>query len=199
MITFPQGDGRARVYLCPGMEDPQRFAGRDGTERFLLASAVRSIPNRDAWAEATPAGPARTYPGDDTWTDQPFTDGVVLIGDAAGHNNPLIGQGLSLALCDVRCLSDRLVNDNWDAEQFASYGTERAARLLKMQFVAQLEAVRYTTFGAEGQRLREDLARRQRGDPSLWAPGIAQIAGPDHLPAEAHTEEFRRRYLGGLA
>jgi 2-polyprenyl-6-methoxyphenol hydroxylase-like FAD-dependent oxidoreductase len=60
MITFVQGGGRARLYLCWASEEPQRFAGPDGTVAFLEASAVASVPHRDAWLEATPAGPIRT-------------------------------------------------------------------------------------------------------------------------------------------
>ena len=59
---------------------------------------------------ATPAGPCATYPGDDTWTDAPFADGVVLIGDAAGYNDPIIGQGLSIAMRDARIVRDLILD-----------------------------------------------------------------------------------------
>ena len=36
----------------------------------------------------------------------PFVPGVVLIGDAAGHDDPIIGQGLSIAYRDVRIVRD---------------------------------------------------------------------------------------------
>ena len=39
----------------------------------------------------------RNLPGDDTWTAQPFAEGVVLIGDAAGYNDPIAAQGLSIS------------------------------------------------------------------------------------------------------
>ena len=42
----------------------------------------------------------------DTWTDSPCAPGVVLLGDAAGWNDPIIGQGLSIALRDVRMVAD---------------------------------------------------------------------------------------------
>lgn len=85
IVVFPQGDRRARVYLCPGLEDGQRFAGPDGAQRFLRTCAAIARPRDEAWTHAVAAGPCRTYPGDDTWTDRPFAAGVVLIGDAAGH------------------------------------------------------------------------------------------------------------------
>lgn len=200
MITFVQGDGRARLYLCWDGEVPQRFAGRDGTAAFVQASAVASVPHRDVWLEATPAGPVRTYPGDDTWTEQPFADGVVLLGDAGGHCNPLIGQGLALALRDVRALSEQLLDsDDWDVPMLASYGLERAERLRRMRFVAHLEATANLTFGQPGRALREAIERRQQQDPLFLAPVLAEYTGPDDMPPEATTPYFARAYLGSAS
>jgi menaquinone-9 beta-reductase len=197
MITFVQGGGRARLYLCWGSDDPQRFAGPDGTTTFVTASAVASVPHRGSWLEATPAGPVRTYPGDDTWTEHPFTDGVVLLGDAGGHCNPLIGQGLALALRDVRALSERLLDsDRWDGPMLASYGLERAERLRRMRFVAHLEATANLTFGQPGRALRDAIDQRQQQDPLFLAPVLAQYIGPDALLPEACTPDFARAYLG---
>lgn len=82
------------------------------------------------WAEAVPAGPCRTFAADDTWTDQPYTDGVVLIGDAGGYNNPLIGQGLSLALRDARAVAEILLDGPAGApgpDALAQYGADEAS------------------------------------------------------------------------
>jgi 2-polyprenyl-6-methoxyphenol hydroxylase-like FAD-dependent oxidoreductase len=92
-LLFHQGHGRARAYLCSGLSGQHRFFGPEGTQRFLAACNMSCYPWGPSVAKAIPAGPCATYPGDDTWTDTPFTDGVVLIGDAAGHNDPIIGQG----------------------------------------------------------------------------------------------------------
>ena len=59
---------------------------------------------------ATPAGPCATYPGDDTWSAEPYADGAVLIGDAAGHNDPIIGQGLSISMRDARTVRDLVLD-----------------------------------------------------------------------------------------
>jgi menaquinone-9 beta-reductase len=197
MVTFPQGAGRARVYLCPRTEDPQRYAGAAGTERFLTASCFDAVPNGHLWAQATPSGPCRTFTAEDTWTARPFAEGVVLIGDAAGYNNPLIGQGLALALRDVRSVSEQLLSSrNWKVGTFLAYGTERAERLRRMRCVAQLYATVSTTFGPEGRRLRRDLQKRQRDDPDLLAPTLAIFTGPDHVDPQICTEAYRRHYLG---
>ena len=59
-------------------------------------------------AAARPVGPCQGYPNADTWIDRPMAPGVVLVGDAAGHNDPVIGQGLAIALRDVRLVGDAL-------------------------------------------------------------------------------------------
>lgn len=200
MITFVQGGGQARLYLCWDSEAPRRFSGPGAIAAFLQASAVGSVPERDAWLAARPAGPIRSYPGDDSWAEQPFTDGVVLVGDAGGHGNPLIGQGLALALRDVRSLSSRMLDsDRWDAAMLAGFGIERAERLRKMRFVANLEATANLTFGQGGRALRAAIEQRQQQDPVFAAPVLAQFTGPDALPVEACTPDFARAYLASAA
>ena len=100
-LLFHQGNGRARAYLCVGDSAQKAFAGPDGTRRFLERWNDSAYPWGKDVAAGTPAGPCSTYPGDDTWTAEPFADGVLLIGDAAGHNDPIIGQGLSIAMRDA--------------------------------------------------------------------------------------------------
>ena len=94
--------GAARSYICSGLSSQHRFSGPEGTKHFLEACAVDSYPWSAQVVAATPAGPSATYPGDDTWTPEPFVDRVVLIGDAAGHNDPVVGQGLSIGMRDAR-------------------------------------------------------------------------------------------------
>ena len=152
------------------------------------------MPDGKQWAEAVPAGPCRTFPADDTWTDRPFVDGVVLVGDAAGYNNPLIGQGLALALRDVHDISGPLLDSKtWDASAFVRYGAERAERLRRVRAIAQLHATAWTTFGEEGRQLRRDLRKRVADDPSLSAVTRAISTGPDELDPQVCTEAFRRR------
>jgi menaquinone-9 beta-reductase len=121
----------------------------------------------------------------------------VLLGDAGGHCNPLIGQGLALAFRDVRALGERLLDsDRWDATMLSSYGVERAERLRRMRFVAHLEATANLTFGQPGRALRDAIAQRQQRDPLFLAPVLAEYTGPDRLPPEACTPDFALAYLG---
>jgi menaquinone-9 beta-reductase len=197
MVTFPQGGGRARIYLAFGTEHPQRFAGTAGVRRFLATAALDAVPKSEAWAEATAVGPCRTFPADDTWTDHPFTEGIVLIGDAAGHTNPLIGQGLGLALRDVRALRELLREDpSSGSRALADYGTRRSERMRRVRFLAQLHAHVWVTFGASGRALRRRVAERGQDDPSLRVALMGIFTGPDRLDPQVFTEGFRRRYLG---
>jgi menaquinone-9 beta-reductase len=46
---------------------------------------------------------------------------VVLVGDAAGHNDPIIGQGLSIALRDVRLVGEAILAGGRDQAAFRHY------------------------------------------------------------------------------
>ena len=74
----------------------------------------------------------------DSWTDTPAVDGAVLIGDAAGFSNPLIGQGSVVAMRDVRRVSDATAgDDDWSAAAFAPYTAERAERMRRLRFCVE--------------------------------------------------------------
>ncbi|MGH2758466.1 MAG: FAD-dependent oxidoreductase [Actinomycetota bacterium] len=180
VFAFVQGEGRARVYLSPPPGDVQRFAGPDGPEWFIRDMSLSFFPFRDALLEARAAGPCATYPGDDTWTDRPFADGVVLIGDAAGHNNPLIGQGLSLAMRDVRSINEILSDEgSWTPSGFEEYGRARNERMRRVRFAANYLALLVWDFTEEGERRRRAFARAAREDLSYVLPVLVNYTGPD--------------------
>ena len=104
LFMFHQGGGRARLYVCQGRSGQRRFAGPDGAAQFLAAWKPGCYPLSELVAEGIPAGPCATYPGDDTWTDTPFADGVVLVGDAAGTTIRSPARGCR-SLCVTRGLS----------------------------------------------------------------------------------------------
>lgn len=185
--TFVQKDGWARVYVGMGNEQKQRFAGPDGPAKVLDAAAsFECLPFRDSFKKATAQGPVAAYPSDDTWTDKPFTDDVLLIGDAAGHNNPLIGQGLSLAMRDVRLVSELLLaNDDWTTDLFASFGAERNERMRRVRFVANYVALLAADFTPRGRARRagfRDVLRS--GDMSLLPPIFTVYTGPQEAGSE---------------
>lgn len=184
-VLFHQGAGRARVYLVPGLAGRHRFVGPDGTQRFLDACRLRWYPWSEQVASANPIGPIATYPGDDTWTDAPYVDGVVLIGDAAGYNDPIIGAGLSIALRDARIVRDLVLDGARSATAFAAYGAERAARMERLRFVADLMSVTHTE-DADNRRARRLLVGEKMAamDAEVFPLIAGVFAGPETIPHE---------------
>jgi 2-polyprenyl-6-methoxyphenol hydroxylase-like FAD-dependent oxidoreductase len=197
-LAFPQGGGRVRVYGGYALEQKSRFVGPDGARRFLDAFRLDSSPGNRHLADADPAGPLFSYFNHDSWTDSPSAPGVVLVGDAAGWNDPIIGLGLSITYRDVRLVSDILLaTSDWSAADFTPYAEERRERMRRLRFAAELQAGLDMEFdeAARARRRRYHAAE----DPMLKAHGIAVMAGPEAAPAETFTEAHRARVLGGAA
>jgi len=144
-----------------------------------------------------PAGPLFSYVNADAWTDRPYAEGAVLVGDAAGWNDPIIGLGLSITYRDVRIVSDLLLGaDDWASLSFASYAEERRERMRRLRFTASLQATLDMEFGEAAKARRASLHRRAAEDPSLRMHAFAVMAGPEAVPAELFTEAHRARVLG---
>jgi 2-polyprenyl-6-methoxyphenol hydroxylase-like FAD-dependent oxidoreductase len=187
-LAFPQGHGRVRLYAAFAREQAGRFAGADGVRRFLDACVLACVPESEAFRAARPAGPCRTYANQDTWTETPFTEGVVLVGDAAGYNDPITGQGLSIALRDVRIVRDLLLADGLAARALAPYAEERRERMRRLRFSAALQARLFAEFGEAERAARAAIFARQEKDPMLGLAALSALAGPEALPAEAFAQ-----------
>jgi 2-polyprenyl-6-methoxyphenol hydroxylase-like FAD-dependent oxidoreductase len=196
-LAFPQGQGRVRVYGGYALDQRKRFSGDDGARHFLDAFRMRSAPANEHLAAATPAGPLYSYFNNDSWTDAPYAPGVVLIGDAAGWNDPIVGLGLSIAYRDVRIVSDILKSSaDWSPAAFASYGEERAERMRRLRFAAALQAALDMEFGGVARARRRSYHERAAADPTLGLHGFAVMGGPDLAPPDIFTEAHRKRVLG---
>lgn len=196
-LTFPQGNGRVRVYGGYALEEKGRFHGEGGAQRFLDAFRMACAPQNAALAEGTPAGPLFSYFNNDSWTDEPFAQGCVLIGDAAGWNDPINGLGLSITYRDVRMVSDILKETPaGQAPNFAPYAEERAERMRRLRFAGQLQASLDMEFGDAARERRRQYHERKAADPTLGMHGVAIMAGPENAPAEIFTEAHRARVLG---
>jgi len=194
--VFPQGGGRARLYLGYALDQHKRLNGPDGAQRFLDAFRVRCLPEAEALANARPAGPCHSYGNEDSWTDSPVAEGVVLIGDAAGHNDPIIGQGLSITLRDARIVSDILLSGtDWSPAAFAPYTEERRERMRRLRFVAALGSSLENEFGAMAEARRFRARELQAKDPSLLLWFLSAFVGPDALPTAAFDVSVRERLL----
>ena len=64
-LVFPQGGGRARLYLGFGRDQANRFVGRNGPRAFVNAFRFECLPEADALADAIPVSPCGTYPNED--------------------------------------------------------------------------------------------------------------------------------------
>lgn len=193
-LVFPQGGGRLRLYLGYGSDQPRRLAGADAPRAFLDAFRLRSLPGCEHITNATPAGPCGSFPNEDTWTDAVARPGVVLVGDAAGSNDPIIGQGLSITLRDVRLVRDALLGDrDWSARLFEPYAAERRERMRRLRFAASIVSTLHNEFGPAADERRRRVLERQMQDPTLLLPQMAPLLGPDGIPAEAFDDSMRAR------
>jgi 2-polyprenyl-6-methoxyphenol hydroxylase-like FAD-dependent oxidoreductase len=186
------------VYGGYALDEKGRFAGAEGARRFLDAFRMDSAPRNRALADGIPAGPLLSYINADSWTDEPFAPGVVLVGDAAGWNDPIIGLGLSITYRDVRIVSDILKNTaDWSRVDFAPYAEERRERMRRLRFAASLQSALDMEFGDAPRARRKRFHERSAVDPSLRLSSIAVMAGPEMAPAEAFTDAWRKHVLEG--
>ncbi len=199
-LAFPQGEGKVRVYGSYSIEDRRRFAGPDGPRRFLDAFLMSCSPENRRLVEGRPAGPLRSYFNHDSWTDEPYAQGAVLVGDAAGWNDPINGLGLSITYRDVRIVSDLLLgSDDWSPALFAPYRDERAERMRRLRFVGAIQASLDAEFGEGPRERRRNFFERAALDPTLHSHAFAIMGGPEKAPPETFTPEYRERVLGTSA
>jgi 2-polyprenyl-6-methoxyphenol hydroxylase-like FAD-dependent oxidoreductase len=185
MLVFHQSGGRARLYACAGLSGQHRFAGAEAAQRFLGAWKPACYPFSEVVAASTPAGPCATYPGDDTWTDQPFAEGIVLIGDAAGHNDPVVGQGLSIAMRDARIVRDLILDGARRPSDFGPYGAERSERMRRLRLIADIISVAYAEDADNRPARRAYFGQRMATmDPELFPLVIGAFTGPETVPGE---------------
>jgi menaquinone-9 beta-reductase len=185
-LAFPQRDGRARLYHCFPAGQRDRFAGPAGAERFLAACALSCLPDAERWAAARVAGPCATFPARDTRAATPVAPGVVLIGDAAGYENPLLGQGLSMALRDVRDVADALTTEGaWDESVFGAYVEGRRRRHRVAKLATLMEVWVNDGYDLQDPAIRVDRRERVFADELLTAVDATTWRGFDSIDAEA--------------
>jgi 2-polyprenyl-6-methoxyphenol hydroxylase-like FAD-dependent oxidoreductase len=196
-LVFPRAGGVARLYLLWNVANKGRFAGQDAARRFLDAYRLACLPYGDAVAAAEPSGPCATYPMNDTYMDEPLVEGAVLIGDAAGWNDPIIGQGLSIALRDARMVSEIMLGDgrDWSARAFTPYAVERKERLRRLRIAASLTTDMRCTFTPEGAARRGAWYAKMMQDPLIAATALCPLIGPESMPAEGFEPATIERVL----
>ncbi|MHB1486953.1 MAG: FAD-dependent oxidoreductase [Acidimicrobiales bacterium] len=195
--VFPQGNGRVRLYLGVAFEQRGRLSGTDRAAALLEGFRLDVVPGSERLAKATPAGPCAGFPMTDSWTDTPLAPGVALIGDAAGFSDPVIGQGLSVALRDARMVGEVLLGgDDWSVDGLAPYAQEREERMRRLRFCAEVFTDCHLPGHPNGvpeRRRRLDLLNG--GDPDLFMAQAAMLCGPEMAPPEAFREVVRNRLV----
>ena len=189
VLVFPQGNAVVRLYIGFALARKGWLMGPHGPQQFLDAFRVNCVPGAQHIAAGTPAGPCFVYPNHDTWIDRPYAPGVVLIGDAAGRNDPITGQGLSISHRDVRVVTELVLADSdWSVAALAPYGTERAERMRRLRYAARAAAIRDVEFTDEARTRRVRVRQRLERQPELLPIVITPFLGPEHFPAEAFSD-----------
>jgi 2-polyprenyl-6-methoxyphenol hydroxylase-like FAD-dependent oxidoreductase len=192
-LVFPQSANRARLYICYSIDQKKRFAGADNQARFLDAFRLKTVPGSEYLVKGTPAGPCNSYGNEDSWTDSPIAPGVVLIGDAAGHNDPIIGQGLSIAYRDVRIVRDLMLdNRDWKPDMFQPYADERRERMRRLRMTASTFSIVNAEFGPRARERRAKF-RQERARGGFIDTSPVAFIGPEMLPADAFNEQILDR------
>ncbi len=182
-FSLPEEAGRARLYFGVPADQRLRFSGRDAVERFLAACTLRCVDGVARWERAIPAGPCATFPGEDSRTPEPLAEGVVLIGDAAGYDNPLQGLGLGMALQDAHDVSTALSGPSVP-EGLVRYAADRAVRKRLAGLSVDLEVWANDGFALQDPALRASRYEHIQGDEVLRALEMCSLAGFDALPPD---------------
>lgn len=190
-LIFRHGSGRARAYLVCQPDLAETIRGSGAQERFLAAVAD-ALPE-GAMTRARAVGPAAFFPARDEFADRIAGERIVLIGDAAGANDPARGQGLSIVLRDVRELSELLLaEDDWQAA-IEAFARRRRSWFEPLRAHALWQGPLITDIGPVADARRALAKRAAELDPWREGYGAIYTQGPDGLPV---NDAVRRHFLG---
>ena len=193
---FPQGGGRVRLYGVFSLEQRNRFTGPDGATSFLSMFRMSCCPMAEHLANATPAGPLLSFLNTESRAACLAVDGALLIGDAGGWSDPIVGQGLGSAYRDVRMTSGLLLSTNdWSPATFAPYEAERRERTRRIAHVSALITHLCAEFDEPCRKRRARYFKGLGSDPAMTAVVGAISLGPEALPADAFTPDHRAYVL----
>jgi 2-polyprenyl-6-methoxyphenol hydroxylase-like FAD-dependent oxidoreductase len=190
IIAMRIAPGRNRVYLVHHKDViPRRLSGRNSVEEMVRQLQAAGAP-RHWFDRGRQAGPFASFDGSHRWVDQPYREGVVLVGDAAAATDPAWGRGLSRTLRDVRLLRDRLnETKDWQAGAMA-YAADHDDFYGRMR---RLEAMETTLLFEQGEAAN---ARREHAF-ALFAKDPTRVPDAPGLGPEAPSDEAARmRYFG---
>lgn len=193
-LAFPRPGGLVRLYLC---RLPSEVTSGPARGRHLLdAYHLDCVPGSERLATAEQVGPCAYVRGSDAWTDVPVTDGAVLIGDAAGWSDPILGCGLSVAMRDARSVADVLIaGEDWSPVAFEAYVSERAQRMRRLRACAHLTTELNCSYTAADRDRRRVFRQRMATDPLVRSLRTIALMGPEVASPEAFDDEVIERAL----
>lgn len=189
VFHWPQANGMARAYLCTSPGSGSRLSGAGDFPRFIEGCAAAGVP-AGVYSQAKAAGPLATFDGAGTWVENAYQQGVALIGDAASNSDPTWGQGLAMALRDVRVLSQALADHEDWAAAGNSYSEKRSQYRDVIRTVEDWQSTVLMNTGPQAGALREKVLPSWSADRSRHPDTF--IAGP----GPALDEAARRRFFG---
>lgn len=197
-IIFPQGNGRARTYYIALDPVPSAIRGNGHEQAFIQACAA-AYPEGMLGAP-NPAGPLAFFPGIDIWSDRLYGERLALIGDAAGANDPSLGNGLSIAFRDAQELRDWLVHEPDWQHAVEGYAQRRATYFAVLRAYAQWQSHLWLDLGPEADERRARAQRAAELDPDRMGFGNIVALGPDGaVLSEAARARFHGEDLPELA
>ncbi len=196
-MVFPQGRHSARLYLNFATTDKDKYRGPHAVRNFLDAFNLKCLPNSRAVVEAEPDGPLVAWPSVSTIPiGDPVVEGAVMIGDEAGVNDSILGTGLSCALRDARIVTDLIAStDDWSLPTFAPYCAERAVRIARMQYGANIMSKLQAEFGEVPLERRRRARRMMADNPALQVISQLSMIPHEDVPEFGFNEFFAERLL----
>jgi 2-polyprenyl-6-methoxyphenol hydroxylase-like FAD-dependent oxidoreductase len=189
-ILVPQKGDRVRAYVVfPSLQN--RTLSGEGQVPQFITEAVRIGVQPELFDGAKTAGPLATFEGADSWVEHPYRNGIALIGDAAAASDPSWGQGLAMAVRDVRVLCEVLLaNDDWDAAGNA-YAVEHDRAYATIHTTEELFTTLFLETGPQADARRAHALPLIAEEPERVPDAF--MAGPDAAPVD---EFSRARFFG---
>jgi 2-polyprenyl-6-methoxyphenol hydroxylase-like FAD-dependent oxidoreductase len=191
VMVFPQGEDLSRVYYVCSTAEADRLQ-RENEPATLIAHLAEVLPP-GAVDNVSEAGPTGFFPNSERISTVTHGPNALLIGDAAGSNDPSQGHGLSLVFRDIRDLSERLCHETVWSGVPAAFAAERDHDHGVLRAHAQWVAPLSTETGTDVEALRERIERARAADPTAGGYAALFVTGPAGLVAD---DVARRHFLG---
>lgn len=191
-LITPQRGGTSRVYLVCSQEEASQIQRAPDSATSFMDRVAEGLPE-GAVREWTSTGPIGFFPNANVVATYPETPDVILVGDAAGSNDPCQGHGISLTFHDIRILRDLFQGNLAPDEISGAFATERRAYFEVLRQHARWTERSTTEIGPEIEEILERIALARELDPTAGGFSGIFATGPDHLVAD---DDARRHFLG---